>query len=61
LIRTCRSVTYRNVTYVLTARYVTVRYGTLKIEQSSICYGAAVRAVSSLRYVKIFTYHFGKT
>jgi len=43
------------------ARYVKVRYGTLKIEQSSICYGATVSAVSSLRCVKNFTYHFGKT
>jgi len=30
----------------------------LKIETSSICYGAAVRAVSILRYIKILTYHF---
>jgi len=37
-------------------------YGdTCKIVRSSVCYGAAVRAVSSLRYVKIFTYHFGLT
>jgi len=33
----------------------------LLIEPSSICYGAAVRAVSSLRYVKIFTYYFSVT
>ena len=69
MIYTFRSVTYCNVTYIRTARYVKQRnvtfyvhtwlvgaYGdTWKIEPSSICYGAAVR---SLRYVKIFTYHF---
>jgi len=37
-------------------------YGdTWKIEPSAVCYGAAVRAVSCLRYIKILTYHFGKT